>query len=136
MNKKSGTQRAPRTTEGTEKSTGHGRRRRKQEATETGMGVRSNSAGCIPGAPGLRLLGRDPGAPGITSGYAGSRLRRARAARGGASSAISVVFRVFRNQSGIGEFPGIWGGTTPHPFSVCSAALCVLCVPAFTLDPA
>src|ERR1035438_8363918 len=34
-------------------------------------------ARCIPGAPEPRFLGRVPGAPGITSGYAGSRLRRA-----------------------------------------------------------
>jgi len=41
--------------------------------------VRSPSAGCIPGALGPGFWGRDSGAPGITSGCAGSRLRRARA---------------------------------------------------------
>jgi len=45
----------------------------------------SFSTGRIPGAPGLRFLGRDPGAPGITSGWAGSRLRRTRARCDGAA---------------------------------------------------
>lgn len=136
MEMKSGTQRTQRAAEGTEKSAGQGRRRRKPKTTGKGMGFRSKSTGCIPGAPGLRLLGRDPGAPGITSGYAGSRFWRARATRATVHSVSSVVFRVFRDQPGIGEFLGIWGGTTPHLFSVSSAALCVLCVPAFTLDAA
>lgn len=132
MNQKSGTQRARSAAEGTEQDAGRGSHGKKQEGTEKGMGVRSESTGCIPGAPGLRLLGRDPGAPGITSGRAGGRLRRARAARATAPSVSSVVFRVFRDQLGIGEFLDIWGGTTPHLFSVSSAALCFLCVPAFT----
>ena len=68
------------------------------EDTEKDLGVRSDSTGCIPGAPGTRFLGRDFGAPGITSGCAGSRLRRARAARATAPSASSVDFRVFRDQ--------------------------------------
>src|ERR1035438_5235561 len=95
---KSGTQRTQSAAEDTEKSAGRGRHGRKPETTENGLGVRSKSTSCIPGAPEPRFLGRAPGAPGITSGQAGSRLRRARAVRATAPSAPSVEFGGFRDQ--------------------------------------
>ena len=84
-------------TEDTEKIAGHGSHRKKLETTGKGRGVRSISTGCIPGAPEPRFLGRDPGAPGITSGSNGSRLWRARAARATTSSVPSEKFRVLRD---------------------------------------
>src|SRR5512133_817968 len=96
--RKSGTQKTQSAAEGIEKSAGHGNHGRKPEGTEYGMGVRSKSASCIPGTPESCFQGRGSSVPGITSGCAGSRLWRARAARATASSAFSVRFRVFRDQ--------------------------------------
>jgi len=92
--------------------------------------------GLDPGGAWAALLRRGKGASGITSGYAGSRLRRARAAEATALSVVSVQFHVFRNQPSLGGLAGTKVGTSPLHFSVASAALCVLCVPAFSRTPA
>jgi hypothetical protein len=115
--------------------------KRNTESTETHRGHREKQGyplrkhGLDPGGAWAAHLDRGKGAPGITSGYAGSRLRRARATRTTTPPAVSMEFHAFRDQPSFGGPLDREPGISPWQFSASSVALCVLRVPSFSVIP-